>query len=234
MERYPQVRTAHWRSRIVVALLGLVCVFDGMHEAEAVSGPLTFPLGPRSLLAMASTSIFYVCGVAFFAWVVAFRRAATALDAAPGRDAARHVILGFILPIVALWWPYAGLRDFDRAVDPSRVPDAPPRPNPAEHAFGYRDAAAAPVARRAKFPRPPLELWWALFLTRYVLTSAIGFVAMRTVWPESLAVTWALQNGFDCAAAIAAALVVLRMDARLGERARRCAALEPALTASRP
>ena len=191
-------------------------------------------MDPLSAMTFASTVLGLVAGLAFFAWIVAFRRAASALDASPGRDAARHVILGFILPIVALWWPYAGLRDFDAAVDPARVPDAPPRPNPAEHALGYRDAASAPVARRMKFARPPLEIWWALYLLRYLFSSTAGVAVMMVACPSALSVTWAFKYAVDCAAAIAAALVVLRMDARLGERARRCAALDPTATASRP
>ena len=217
MARYGRVKTAHRRACLAVALLAAVCLFDGMNEVDATLGRVSLSPWPMAFF-FASGAIVDACGVAFLLWVVAVRRAAASLDAEPGVVAARRAIWGFIIPIASLWWPYVGLRDFDRAIDPERVPDAPPRPNPAAHALGYRDGASAPVAHRVRFPRPPLEVWWALYVARF---SVACFVGVATG-------LWGLKYAVDCAAAIAAALVVLRIDARLGERARRIAALSSA------
>jgi hypothetical protein len=218
MARNGQVKTAHRRACLAVALLAAVCLFDGMHEVDAALRPVSLFPWPTALF-VGSAAVVDACGVAFLLWVAAVRRAAASLDAEPGVTAARQAIWGFIIPIASLWWPYVGLRDFDRAIDPDHVPDAPPRPNSGAHTLGYRDGASAPVARRVRFPRPPLEVWWALYVARF---SVACFVGVATG-------LWGLKYAVDCAAAIAAALVVLRIDARLGERARRIAALPTAL-----
>ena len=218
MARYGQVKTAHQRACLAVALLAAVCLLDGMQEVDATLRPFCPSRWPTGALFLGSGAIVDACGVVFLLWVAAVRRAAASLDAEPGAAAARKAIWGFIIPIASLWWPYVGLRDFDRAIDPEHVPDAPPQPNLGAHTLGYRDGASAPVDTRVRSPRPPLEVWWALYVARFFVGCFVGVATGL----------WGLRYAVDCAAAIAAALVVLRIDARLGDRARRIAALSAA------
>jgi hypothetical protein len=209
-----QLRVAHRRARVVVALLALVCLLDGaLEEANAAQDGLRSADVMAGLLFFVRSVASTVCGVAFLAWIASLRQAAWPLGVLPGRNAWSHAFWGFVIPIASFWMPYIAFRAVDRSLDPEKLPPAPPRANAGEHALGYREAARM-TPRGQRVPRPPIEIWWVLNTARFFTPFVGGSVGpLRDLW-------W-LGAAVDCAAAVAAAIVVLRIDARLAERARR-------------
>jgi hypothetical protein len=213
-----ELKKAHSRGRATVFFLGVACALDVLFALHVAIHPASFVGGEdvdfECGYAVAAALLCVVLTVAFLVWVCALHRAAVAAGARPGPYILAEATVAYFLPVVSLWWPYRGLRDLDRAIDPAGLPE-PPRPNPGAHPLGYRDAAISP-ARSPNPPRPPLEVWWAVWTAR----TAVGLLACTGSFRVALAL---LTQVMDAAAAIAAIAVVARMDARLAERSKRAA-----------
>jgi hypothetical protein len=172
-----------------------------IHVSDSVSGVLQFP----------------TCA-AFFWWIVRQYRGAKALGARPKKFSASGAITAFFLPVANLVWPFRALRDLDDAIDPMSLPARPSE----GRAMGYRENASEELPPRRVLKDPPLRAWWGLWLARpalALLVVAAGGSA-QTFFSSLLLLATA-----SCA--LAAVLVVRRMDAKLDERARLLGAGQP-------
>jgi hypothetical protein len=93
--------------------------------------------------------------VSFLTWVWSAFERASRLGARPPRSAA-SVMLSFFVPVLCFFWPHLGLRQFDDAIEPERLPEPPPRPARDTGPHGYRDAAREKGPERIRAPKPPL------------------------------------------------------------------------------
>jgi hypothetical protein len=181
---------------------------------------------PRGLL---TPLVWIACAFAFLQWVVAVHRAAVACGARPAGDALQKATVGYFAPLVSLWWPYVGLRSLDRAIDPAGLPEPPARPEPGAHALGYREGARALLSRGTKTPPPPLGSWWSCWAACSLAAHYLGGISLvlSSLGLSSTGIRPLAREiaVFSAPAAVLAILVVLRMDARLAERARRLAEL---------
>lgn len=162
--------------------------------------------------------------VLFFMWVSKSFKTAESLGARPVGHTASSVILGFFTPIANLIQPYRGLRALDDAIDPTSLPQPPPRPAATDDIRGYREAAGAPEAPRVAARPPPLLAWWVLWL--FGMIASLWGVALFDS-QVGVAVVYTLSSLGQAICAGLAILVVRRIDARLRERARRLGLLDP-------
>jgi hypothetical protein len=159
-----------------------------------------------SLLANFGWLAFAVGTGCFSRWVQACHRAALLVGAAP------RPTRGF-----PLMRPYERLRALDESLEPERMAEAPPRPEPSDHAGGYRSAAVAPAAG-GRIGQAPLLVWWLLWL------ACTGIIVYR--WMST--VSWVTAKELDSLAAATnvatmalAGVIVRRMTGRLVERTER-------------
>jgi hypothetical protein len=160
--------------------------------------------------------------VSFLVWVWSAFGRATRLGVRPERSAV-SVILGFFVPILCFFWPYLGLRQFDEAIEPELMPEPPPRPAAIEAApHGYREAAKEKRAERIHAPRPPLGWWWGIWVFHLFAGLFWSWMMAPHDWPTDRLFPIGLELVSDVDA-ILAIVVILRIEARLRERARRLA-----------
>jgi len=187
--------------------------------ALTLSGLIALP-GAADDCAYVETGLKLVTAICFFVWVSsAFRRAA-ALGARPRRFTAASVNVGFFVPILGFVRPYQGLRALDVAIDPAPLPEPPPRPAAHDETRGYREAAIAARPPSIDSRPAPLLAWWlswlaAPFVGLLAIAAGDSTAAALAISVASLS-TWLL-----CCAL--AALVVVRIELRLRERARKLA-----------
>jgi hypothetical protein len=212
-----ELQSSHDSALALRGVLSMLCALD---LVQAAAGFLVASGGADSTCVYASShlawwgsgsiGVIVGCAIGYVRWLQATSRAARHFGANPPTSSVRRAALGFVVPIVSLWWPYTGLRDLDRAIDPSLIP-APLRAAKGGHARGYRDDAGAPAFEASSIPRPPLELWWALWLFRAALS-------VRLV-PSVAIISVVLLPVVDLCGALVAIEVIRRIDARLAERA---------------
>jgi hypothetical protein len=158
---------------------------------------------------------------AFVLWVWSAFGRASRLGVRPPRSAL-SVILGFFVPILCFFWPYVGLSQFDEAIEPELLPEPPPRPASDSAPHRYREAAKEKGPERIHAPKAPLGWWWGIWVFHLL---AVLFWSRATVpheWPTERVFPIGLELLRDVDA-ILAIIVVLRIEARLTERARRLA-----------
>jgi hypothetical protein len=195
-----------WLVTLVLAVAGV----PSTALAHAMNGFLT--------ATGVATWVLLIAGAAFFCtWISSAFGAAKALGAKTGRYDAHYTNVGFFIPLLNLVQPYRGLRALDGAIDPTLLPEPPPRPAGTDGTHGYRDAASA--QRPSADIRPaPLVAWWGLWLGR-VVPGVLAIAAYGSwVGTAAFAILGALT---DVACLWMAILVVRRIDARLRERALR-------------
>jgi hypothetical protein len=168
-------------------------------------------------VSVCSVVALLVGGVCFFVWISRAFRCARALRVPPSRYDATSAIVGFFIPFLNLVRPYQALRDLDAAIEPTRVPEPPPRPASGDDGRGYREAASAP---RPTYDvrKPPLLAWWVAWLGQLVL--GIAASAASASW-SAAATAYTLDCFAEALAAALAIAVVRQIDARLHERAAR-------------
>jgi hypothetical protein len=244
----PAIDRARRLARATVVAFAVLSAFDVFQGVAVIllvastcaecADPASSPIAPfiEGLNASIGCVMSVVCVVCYCRWVPAAYLAAVRAGVAVRPGASRRATLGFLLPIVSLYWPYLALRQFDAAIDPARLPVPAPRPAAGPHAFGYRDAAVDAPLASPPTPRPPLEIWWILWLARW--TCGIPF-SFDGLWKAALTRPADASPAFiaallalDAASTVAAILVVRRIDAHLAERVRRAAALSATATAS--
>jgi hypothetical protein len=134
----------------------------------------------------------------------------------------RGLFLGFFVPVAFWVRPYQVVQALNVGIDPLSEPEPPPSPLDAPEGYRGRSSTletAPPVAP------PPVKLWWGLWL----LTSALAFcpfiVADLERDPIYAQLALCVARSAD---AIAAAVVVSRLTARIVELARRKGVLREA------
>jgi hypothetical protein len=170
---------------------------------------------PESQIRPPVTAVLALVTIAsFLTWVWSAFERASRLGARPPRSAV-SVMLSFFVPILNFFWPYLGLRQFDDAIEPERLPEPPPRPASDAGPHGYREAAREKGRERIRAPRPPLAWWWGIWV--FLL---LGWIYWGFDESPPTVIGLELLTDVD---AILAAVVILRIEARLMERARRLA-----------
>lgn len=134
----------------------------------------------------------------------------------------RGLFLGFFVPVAFWVRPYQVVQALNAGIDPLSEPEPPPSPLHAPEGYRGRSSSLEPAPRVAL---PPVKLWWGLWL----LTSALSFcpfiVAELERDPLYAQLALALARSAD---ALAAAVVVSRLTARIVELARRKGVLREA------
>jgi hypothetical protein len=226
------VATPAWAAVIPLACLPLVGLVGIVRQAqEMLRGP-SAELGPVQIaesvrgdssfhvMPLLSAALFLATVFTFLVWVASAFRRAQSLGAKPGRTAPT-VIVGFFTPVLCFFWPYIGMRALDDAIDPELLPEPPPRPADDALAGGYRQAAAEKRPARIDAPRAPVAWWWALWVGPMVLTLVWAWTWPHAWWPDHIEpMVSGLLTDVDAALAV---LMILRIEARLAERARRLA-----------
>lgn len=134
----------------------------------------------------------------------------------------RGLFLGFFVPVAFWVRPYQVVQALNLGIDPLAEPEPPP--SPLEAPEGYRGRSST-LETAPRVALPPVKLWWGLWL----LTSALSFcpfiVADLERDPIYAQLALCLARSAD---AIAAAVVVSRLTARIVELARRKGVLREA------
>jgi hypothetical protein len=173
---------------------------------------------PLDVLTFVSFALSLATVVTFLVWVASAFRRAESVGAKPRRTAPT-VIIGFFTPVLCFFWPYIGMRALDEAIEPELVPEPPPRPSDDAPAGGYRQAAVEKRPARTHAPRAPFGLWWALWVGPMVVDFVWMLTRPHAWWTDHLVpMVSGLVTDLD---AVLAVLVILRIEARLAERARR-------------
>lgn len=216
-----------WGSRnAALAALGLNVVVDGLLTVivaaiDFVPAGMDDSLADLSgRLATLSTVGLWIGALGFLPWLKAtYERARRVMpSAALEEEWQRGPVTGFFIPILSFVRPYQAVRVLDEAVDPELMPEAPPER--VETNALYRDPAAMFTQPGRRVLKPaPVAIWWSLWLGRLAMQLFVSFSTPRSNMKI------ALQNGVVFAAAIAAFVVVWRIDERLRESERRAASL---------
>jgi hypothetical protein len=193
------------------ALPSPVEIVDSVHQ-DSILPPLQFWVS--GLLSLATVATFLL-------WVWSAFGRARRLGVRPPRSAL-SVILGFFVPILCFFWPYLGLRQFDDAIEPELLPEPPPRPASDSPSHGYREAAKEKGPERTHAPRAPLGWWWGIWVFQMLAGLFWSWVMAPHGWPTDRVFPIGLELVSDVDV-ILAIVVILRIEARLTERARRLA-----------
>jgi hypothetical protein len=221
---------AHDLAKSLVAALAILAALDLMQAAAVV---LVASAGASSVRVLqifdlvqwtnGSMFVFVGCIVCYFRWVGAVVDRGQRLGAQFPQSSAYWATTGSFLPVIGIFMPYVGIRQIDRAIDPSRVPVVP-RPSTGDDVHGYREAAVTLSPAPAGPPRPPIAIWGALWGTRLLLGYGLNLAILDPGPAGSGDCAVAMLPIVSIGAALSAILVVRRIDARLAERARRVGA----------
>lgn len=176
--------------------------------------------GSAKLVRLSSLGM-WLGALGFLPWLkAAYVRARVVASTPDLEDAWRNgPVVSFFIPFLNFVRPYRAVRALNEALDPERVPAPAWRvAEPREHAGSYRELAARAMPERRRVKSAPVALWWGLWIGRMVSGSAVSFSHTQS----NLFI--ALHDLVMCAAALAACVVVWRIDARLEEVVRRKAA----------
>jgi hypothetical protein len=184
--------------------------------AKSVQGDSTLPP-----LQFFSAVLSVATVVTFLLWVRSAFDSARRLGVRPPRSAL-SIILGFFVPILCFFWPYLGLRQFDDAIEPELLPEPPPRPASDSAPHGYREPAKERRPERIHAPKAPLGWWWGIWVFQMLAGLFSSWVIAPDEWLTERLYPMGLELLSDVDA-ILAIVVILRIEARLAERARRLA-----------
>jgi hypothetical protein len=187
---------------------------SGGPPSDAEAATMNAVVGTVNVLSIGALLLGAVC---FFVWISRAFRCARALRVPRTRYDATSAIVGFFIPFLNLVRPYQALRQLDDTIEPTAVPEPPPRPASGDDPRGYREAASAP-RRNYDIRKPPLVAWWVAWLGQMFLGMAAA--AASASW-SAAATAYTLDCFAEAVAAALAIAVVRQIDARLHERAAR-------------